>query len=188
MGQRSIEIEILEIARDGRWEKTDELVHEEGIIVRFNAEVHEFHRIPVDLEELGGAGVIENKNQVIYNIVACFLDQMHELGVTENIVNIALAKAGEAQASKVTQINLVIGEMSGFVPDCIQFYFDFLSKDTIAQGAVLHLESVPAQLRCRNCSAIFHPQDTLWSCPKCQGQSVEIFKGRELYIESMEVE
>lgn len=113
---------------------------------------------------------------------------MHELGITENIVNITLAKACEAQANKVIQINLVIGEMSGFVPDCIQFYFDTLSKDTITQGAVLHFELVPAQLRCRNCSTIFKPQDTLWSCPECEGQSVEIFKGRELYIESMEVE
>jgi hydrogenase nickel incorporation protein HypA/HybF len=113
---------------------------------------------------------------------------MHELGVTENIVNITLTKAGEAQANKVIQINLVVGELSGFVPDCIQFYFDSLSKGTIAQGAVLHFESVPAKLRCRDCSTIFQPQDTLWACPQCGGQSVEISKGRELYIESMEVE
>ena len=113
---------------------------------------------------------------------------MHELGVTENIVNIALTKAGEAQANKVIKINLVVGELSGFVPDCIQFYFDSLSKDTIAQGAVLHFESVPTQLRCRDCSTIFQPQDTMWTCPKCAERSVEIFKGRELYIESMEVE
>ena len=113
---------------------------------------------------------------------------MHELGVTENIVNIVSAKAGEAQASKVMRINLVVGELSGFVPDCIQFYFDSLSRDTIAEGAVLHFESVPAELRCRDCSTTFHPQDTLWSCPECKGRSIEIFKGRELYIESMEVE
>ena len=113
---------------------------------------------------------------------------MHELGVTENIVNIALAKAGEAQTNKVIKINVVIGELSGFVPDCIQFYFDTLSKDTMAQGAALHFETVPAELRCRNCSAVFRPQDTIWSCPKCGSQSVEIFKGRELYIESLEVE
>ncbi len=113
---------------------------------------------------------------------------MHELGVTENIVNIALAKAGEAQASKVIKIKLVVGELSGFVPDCIQFYFDSLSKDTIAQGALLNFESVPTELHCRDCSADFQPQDTLWSCPKCGGRSVEILKGRELYIESMEVE
>jgi hydrogenase nickel incorporation protein HypA/HybF len=113
---------------------------------------------------------------------------MHELGITENIVNITLAKADEAQASKVLKINLVIGELSGFVADCIQFYFDTLSKDTIAQGAALHFETVPAQLRCRNCSAVFNPRDTLWSCPECGSQSVEIFKGRELFIESVEVE
>lgn len=113
---------------------------------------------------------------------------MHELGVTENIVNIALAKAGEARASKVIRINLVVGDLSGFVPDCIQFYFDVISKGTVAQGAVLRFESVPAQLRCRNCASTFQPQDTLWSCPKCSGNSLEIVKGRELYIESMEVE
>jgi len=113
---------------------------------------------------------------------------MHELGVTESIISIALSKAGEAQAKKVLKINLVVGELAGFVPDCIQFYFDTLSKDTVAQGAALHFETMQAELRCRNCSTVFRPRDTLWSCPKCGSQSVEISKGRELYIESLEVE
>jgi hydrogenase nickel incorporation protein HypA/HybF len=113
---------------------------------------------------------------------------MHELGITENIMDIALDKAKEAQASKISRINLVVGELSGFVPDCIEFYFEFLSKDTIAQGAKLYFEPVPLQLRCRSCSMVFHPQDTLWSCPECQSQSVEVVGGRELYIESLEVE
>ena len=113
---------------------------------------------------------------------------MHELGITESIVKIVLDKAKEAQASKITEINLVVGELSGFVPDCIQFYFDILSKDTIAQEASLHFESMPAQLRCRNCATNFHPQDALWECPKCQSPSLEITGGRELYIKSMEVE
>ena len=64
---------------------------------------------------------------------------MHELGITENIMDIALDKAKEAQASKISRINLVVGELSGFVSDCIEFYFEFLSKDTIAQGAKLCL-------------------------------------------------
>lgn len=113
---------------------------------------------------------------------------MHELGITESIINIALEKAKEAQASKISQINLVVGELSGFVPDCIQFYFEFLSKDTIAHEANLHFELTSAQLRCRNCSTVFHPQDTSWFCPECQSSTVEIIGGRELYIESLEVE
>ena len=113
---------------------------------------------------------------------------MHEFGITESIIKIALDKAKEVQASEITRINLVVGELSGFVPDCIQFYFDSLSKDTIAEKAILQFELAPAQLRCRGCFAIFHPKDTEWNCPKCHGQSVEIMGGRELYIGSMEVE
>jgi hydrogenase nickel incorporation protein HypA/HybF len=113
---------------------------------------------------------------------------MHELGVTENVINITLAKAGEAQAGKVLKINLVVGELSGFVPDCIQFYFDALSKGTVAEGAMLHFETVPPELRCRNCATVFQPHDAPWTCPKCGSQSIEISKGRELYIESVEVE
>jgi len=113
---------------------------------------------------------------------------MHELGITENILDITLAKANEEQATKVLKINLVIGELSGFVADCIQFYFDTLSKATIAEGAALNFETAPVELRCRNCSAVFRPRDALWSCPKCGSQGAEIFKGRELYIDSVEVE
>jgi len=113
---------------------------------------------------------------------------MHELGITENIVNIVLDKAREAQASKITEINLVVGELSGFAPDCIQFYFDFLSKDTIAEEATLHFDLASAQFRCRNCSTVFHPKDVEWICPECHGQNVEVTGGRELYIKSMEVE
>ncbi len=113
---------------------------------------------------------------------------MHEFGITESIVKIALGKASEAQASKIAQINLVVGELSGFVPDCIQFYFDFLSKDTIAEKATLRFESTPAQFRCRSCSTVFYPKGNEWICPECHSQSVEIVGGRELYIKDMEVE
>ena len=113
---------------------------------------------------------------------------MHEFGVTENIVTIALDKAREARASKIGKINLVVGELSGFVPECIKFYFDFLSKDSITEGASLNFEVAPAKFRCRDCSAVFNPQSAPWVCPQCQSQSVEITGGRELYVKSMEVE
>lgn len=113
---------------------------------------------------------------------------MHELGITENIVSIALEKANEVQASKIVSITLVIGELSGVVPDCIQFYFGPVSKATIAREAVLHFRSAPAELRCRDCYTAFPPEDTMWSCPQCRGQRLEILRGRELYVESLEVE
>lgn len=113
---------------------------------------------------------------------------MHELGITENIINIVSDKAIAAHASKVVKINLVVGELSGFVPDCIEFYFSSVRKGTIADEADLNFELAPVQLRCRHCSAVFCPQDTLWTCPKCQSHSLEIAGGQELYVESIEVE
>jgi FdhD protein len=52
MGKRSTEVEILAIFTDGKLKKTDELVHEEEIIVKLNGEIHKFYCIPVDLEEM----------------------------------------------------------------------------------------------------------------------------------------
>lgn len=113
---------------------------------------------------------------------------MHEFWVTENILDIALKEAEKAQARKVTKINLVVGELTGFVPDCIEFYFDTMSKNTIAEKASLQFELTPARLRCRDCSTVFEPEEREWHCPECHSQSVEIIGGRNLYIASMEVD
>ena len=113
---------------------------------------------------------------------------MHELGVTQSILDIALEKAKEARATKVTGINLVIGEMSSIVDDCVQFYFDLLSQDTIAHDATLSLKRIPTQVRCRHCGHSFTPDKSQWSCPQCHQWNVEIIAGQELYIDSIEVD
>ena len=113
---------------------------------------------------------------------------MHEFDITQNILSITLEKANANQAKKVAKINLTIGELSGIVSDCVQFYFDFLSKDTIAAEAELCFNQPPIKLQCRNCSITFSPIDLNWACPNCQEQNVEIVSGRECYVDSIEVE
>jgi len=113
---------------------------------------------------------------------------LHELAITQRVLDIALEKAEEAHATRVTGINLVIGEMSSVVDDCVQFYFDFLSQDSIASGANLTFERIPAQLRCRQCGTCFTPDTPPWNCPKCHQWDVEILAGQELYIDSIEVD
>jgi hydrogenase nickel incorporation protein HypA/HybF len=113
---------------------------------------------------------------------------MHELGITEEILNIAITKAREASAEKVTEINLVIGDASSIVGECVQFCFDFISRETIAAGARLNFERRPLQMRCRNCSCTFGPEKDSWTCPQCQDWSVEIISGKEFYMDSIEVE
>ena len=113
---------------------------------------------------------------------------MHEYSITESMLSLALEKANEANASKITKINVVLGELSGVVDDCVQFNFNLLSKDTIADGAELSFTRVGTKLRCRQCEAIFPPQNHDWSCPDCREAKVEIIAGRECRIESIEVD
>jgi hydrogenase nickel incorporation protein HypA/HybF len=113
---------------------------------------------------------------------------MHEYSITESILSLALEKAKEAKARKITRINLVLGAMSGVVAECVQFYFDHISKDTMADGASLSFETKPTSVRCHKCDNIFTPEDSDWSCPECHEVGIDIVTGRECYMESIEVE
>ncbi len=113
---------------------------------------------------------------------------MHELSVTESILEIVQQKAAQAGASRIAGINLVLGSWSGFVDDCIQFYFDILSEGTLAEGAALSFQRIPTCFHCRSCGAEFSPHEYDWSCPQCGSLGGELIAGREFYVESIEVE
>ncbi|OGO00980.1 MAG: hydrogenase maturation nickel metallochaperone HypA [Chloroflexi bacterium RBG_13_52_12] len=113
---------------------------------------------------------------------------MHEQSIVESLLALALENAEKAKASKIIRIYVVVGELSGVVEESVNFYFSFLCKDTIAAEASLFFMRTPARLRCRNCNTDFSPEKLNFHCPNCKEQQVEIIGGRELYIESMEVE
>jgi len=113
---------------------------------------------------------------------------MHEQSIVESILSLALENAGKAQANRILKINLVVGELSGVVDEAAEFYFNFLSRNTIAAEAQLSFTHIPMQLRCRSCNTVFTPEKMELNCPNCKAQQIEIIAGRELYIESLEVD
>ncbi len=110
---------------------------------------------------------------------------MHELHVTQQILEIALRHADEAK--RITDIYLVIGQLSSFVDDSIQFYWDMLSKDTIAVGAQLHFRRIPAEMLCKDCQQR-HRLDSDFACPNCGGVNLQVVAGDEFYVEAIDVE
>lgn len=113
---------------------------------------------------------------------------MHELAITQSMFDIVLKHVEQVKAKKVTKINLVIGEMTGVVGDCIQFYMDFLSKGTVAEGVVVSVNLKPATAKCLSCNKIFTIEEMQWICPHCGEVSLEVTGGRELFVDSIEVE
>lgn len=73
---------------------------------------------------------------------------MHEMPVTQQIVNLAVQAAG---GQRVTAIYLQVGQMSAIVPDSVEVFFDHLSRGTLAEGARLHFEVMPLEMGCLDC-------------------------------------
>jgi len=113
---------------------------------------------------------------------------MHELSITQDMLDLVLEQAEQAEAKKVGRINLVIGEMTGIVEECVRFYFGFVSEGTPAEGADLYIKKVVSEARCRGCGRVFEIDEFDWACPDCGSKEVEITAGKELFVESIEVE
>jgi len=113
---------------------------------------------------------------------------MHELSVTQSVLDIALAHAERAGAKRVLLIDLVIGDLASILDDSVQFYWEMIAKGTPAEGAKLRFTRLPLELRCTDCGCIFSPDADSFGCPACQSSRVRVHQGEELRVESIEVE
>jgi len=113
---------------------------------------------------------------------------MHELPVTQSILEIALRHAAQAGAQRVTDVHLVIGELATVVGDSVQFYWEIVAKDTPAAGAKLHFRRIEARLSCMSCGHQYRPAGGGLICPACGGAGARIEAGEEFFVEAIEVE
>ncbi len=113
---------------------------------------------------------------------------MHELSVTQNLLALTLRHAAQAGDVRVTDLHLVIGELSSFVDDSVQFYWDIVAKGTPAEGATLHFRRIGAVLRCEDCAHEFPLDHREFVCPACGGGHIRVAGGDEFYLESIDVE
>lgn len=113
---------------------------------------------------------------------------MHELPVTESILEISLRHARQAHARRITDLYLVIGQLASIVDDSVQFYWDIISKDTLAEGARLHFRRIETEMHCQDCNIRYKPAAFDMSCPSCGGSNVKVVAGEEFFLESINVE
>ena len=111
---------------------------------------------------------------------------MHELPVAQNILDIVLQNAGDSKSVK--KINITIGELSAIIGDSVQFYWDIISKDTIAEGALLHFELVKTRFVCKDCDLEYSPKPDGFECLECNSSNVKIIAGKEFQLTSIEVD
>ncbi len=113
---------------------------------------------------------------------------MHELSVTESLLEIALRHGQGVNARRITDLYLVIGQLSSIIDDSVQFYWDFVAKGSLAEGAALHFRRIPAEFLCTECQKRYAPGEEDFACPCCGSQRVQVVAGDEFYLESIGVE
>jgi len=113
---------------------------------------------------------------------------MHELAVVQSLLELTLDHAARHHARRVLALNLVIGQLSSIVDDCVQFYWDILAQDTLAAEAKLNFRRIPARFRCRKCGREFTLDESRLICPQCGGFQVDLLQGDEFRLESIDIE
>ena len=113
---------------------------------------------------------------------------MHEIGITQSIVEIAERHAREQGAARVLSVSVAIGELSGVVADAVEFCFEACTRGTFLDGARLIIETVPGRGRCGDCGAESPLDPYTFACPACGALALERLQGEELRITELEVE
>lgn len=117
---------------------------------------------------------------------------MHELSITEKILNIALKHVEGHAVNRIVNVHLQIGDLTELESEWIQHYFDYLAKGTLAENARLQIERVPIMLRCKDCGAEFKISKQELSdakCPECGDDDPDLtmISGREYKVINLEV-
>jgi hydrogenase nickel incorporation protein HypA/HybF len=106
---------------------------------------------------------------------------MHELAITQGVVDAVTERTGSAP---VAAVRVRVGRLAGVVPDAMRFCFELVTAGTPLEGATLEIEQPEGRGRCRTCGEDFVLADLILLC-RCGSADVEVLSGRELAVASV---
>jgi len=109
---------------------------------------------------------------------------MHELALADAIVAVVCE---HADGRRVQRVDLKVGHLRQVVPSALTFAFELVAEGTVAEGAELAIEPVPARVCCRGCGGENDVDVFPLACASCGGFDVEVVAGEELQVEALEV-
>ena len=110
---------------------------------------------------------------------------MHEFTLTQRLIDLALEKAG---SKRIVHVHLLVSPFSEGREESIKFFWKDLAKNSLGEGAELHFEHMPAQMKCLDCSGIFYLDEAGSLCRYCFSGRLERLRGDDVKLEGIEVE
>ena len=109
---------------------------------------------------------------------------MHELSIAESIVEIVVR---HARGRRVTKVEMKVGHLRQVVPAALSFAFDLVAQGTMAEGAELVMEEIPATVHCAACGSDSVSDAFPLSCRCCGNLDVNVVRGEELSVDTLEL-
>lgn len=115
---------------------------------------------------------------------------MHEMAITESIVEIVLSYAKQVDAKKVVEVKLQIGELRDIIDGLMEKCFRFVARDTVADEANLTIDKVPFVVRCNQCGHEAREDIKNYAtmkCLKCGSSALKMASGNEFFVDEIKV-
>ena len=112
----------------------------------------------------------------------------HEASITEALVKMVAETASQRKAIQVKEVNLVVGELTGYMADSLRFYYDIYAQELPCKGARLNVEYVKPTMVCDACKLEFERQRFSFDCPQCGKPARPGNRGEEFFIRDLVIE
>ena len=110
---------------------------------------------------------------------------MHELSIATSILKTAENEVEKIKGKNVTEIFLEIGEISGVEIPSLEFVWEQCMKDSVLDGAKVHITEPEGFARCAECNHEFKISKIYDSCERCGSPFKEIITGQEMKIKKL---
>ena len=114
---------------------------------------------------------------------------MHELSIVSSIVDCVVESIAAYPGAKVKEVRLRVGALSSVVEDSLQFCYGIATEGTALQESKLVVTVIPVVMHCEPCDADVELASLQsFRCPRCGESVADLRQGRELEIDSVEIE
>ena len=114
---------------------------------------------------------------------------MHELSIVASVVDSVTESLDKYPDARVQEVRLRVGVLAGVVVDSLEFCWGIATEGTSLAGARLVVITLPVVMHCARCDADVELDGVQsFRCPRCDEICLDLRQGRELDIESYEIE